>query len=275
MGRYISGGEMYLLFGALSMFSSNKALTNTKKYGMIKLLNKEGIFHMRQLSVGVLAGGKNTGEHLNDILYQLNNRRYMKRLMGELGIFTEMLISDAKMGNFEELGPRVVYDAYGDIGPIDGICQILRQVSSPYVFVCAVDMPFISIDLVEYLAGYISEEYDCYVLADEERVHPLCAIYSKEVLPIIEELIAAGHYRLTDIFRRTRTRYIGWPELGVNRKAVRNMHVRQRRRHVRERDHYPAKELPELRKSFLIIRVINGFIADITPKEIKSTKNGL
>ena len=145
---------------------------------------------MRQLSVGVLAGGRNTGEHLNDILYQLNNRRYMKRLMGELGIFTEMLISDAKMGNFEELGPRVVYDAYGDIGPIDGICQILRQVSSPYVFVCAVDMPFISIDLVEYLAGYISEEYDCYVLADEERVHPLCAIYSKEVLPIIEELIA-------------------------------------------------------------------------------------
>lgn len=224
---------------------------------------------MRQLSVGVLAGGKNTGEHLNDILYQLNNRRYIKRLIGELGIFAEMLISDAQMGNFEDLGPRVVYDAYRGIGPIDGICQILKQASSPYVFVCAVDMPFISSELVEYLAGFISEEFDCYVLADEERVHPLCAIYAKEALPVIEELIAAGHYRLTDIFRKTRTRYIGLPEMGVNRKAVRNMHVRRRKQHVRERNCHLIKELPDLLKSFLIIRVINEFILDITRKEIK------
>lgn len=222
---------------------------------------------MRQLSVGVLAGGKNTGEHLNDILYQLNNRRYMKRLMGELGIFTEMLISDARIGNFEDLGPRVVYDGYGDIGPIDGICQIIRHASCQYVFICAVDMPFISRELVEYLAGFVSGEYDCYVLADEERVHPLCAIYSKAVLPVIEELIAEGRYRLTDIFRKTRTRYIGLPEMGVERKAVRNMHVRRRTLHVKEKDCYLTKELPDLHKSFLIIKVINGFISGIAKIE--------
>ena len=80
---------------------------------------------------------------------------------------------------------------------------------------------------------------------------------------MIEELIAAGRYRLTDIFRRTRTRYISLPEMEIDPGSVRNMYVRRRTLRMRGRDCYLTKELPNLQKVFLIIRVINGFILGI------------
>lgn len=85
---------------------------------------------------------------------------------------------------------------------MEGIRQVLIHTSCDYVFVCAGDMPFITGDLVRYMAEFISSDYDCYCMVDEDHIHPLCAIYSKKILPVIEELIEQGQYRLMQILRR-------------------------------------------------------------------------
>ena len=139
---------------------------------------------MHRISVGILAGGKRKYDGQNNVLRELCNRRNVKRLAGEFGregsIFSEVLISDTQNGRYEALGQKVVYDEHGDVGPMGGLYQVIAHADSPYVFVCAADMPFVGRELAEYMAGFITEEYDCYVLADEERLHPLCAVYSRE-----------------------------------------------------------------------------------------------
>ena len=96
-------------------------------------------------------------------------------------------------------------------------------------------------------------------------VQPIClssagSWWNTCVLPVIESLIAAGHYRLTDIFRRTRTRYISLPETEFERKTVRNIHVRGKPVRVSILECFLKDELPGQEKCFLIVRMINGFI---------------
>ena len=219
---------------------------------------------MHRISVGVLAGGKRMSGGRNDVLRELHNRRNIKRLAGELacgeGIFFEMLISDTQNGRYEDLGQKVVYDAHGDIGPMGGLYQVIACAASDHVFVCAADMPFVDRKLMEYMAGYVTDEVDCYVLADEKRLHPLCAIYSKKVLPVVEALIAAGRYRLSEIFHHVRTLYIRLALTGFGKRVVRNLYVRIKNEVAEIFEVVWHLPLRRSGKSYLLVRVINEYI---------------
>ncbi|MGI8494611.1 MAG: molybdenum cofactor guanylyltransferase, partial [Pyrinomonadaceae bacterium] len=46
------------------------------------------------------------------------------------------------------------------------------------------------------------------------RIQPLCAIYKREIcLPIIEKMLAAGNFRLQEIFTRVNSRLIDFSEI--------------------------------------------------------------
>ena len=142
------------------------------------------------LGTAVLAGGKSSRMGQNKVLMEYQNRRFLDRICEELRGFDEKpCISAAIPGEYEDLGLPVVCDEHREIGPMEGIRQVLIHTSCDYVFVCAGDMPFITGDLVRYMAEFISSDYDCYCMVDEDHIHPLCAIYSKKILPVIEELI--------------------------------------------------------------------------------------
>lgn len=215
-----------------------------------------------KLGAGVLAGGKSTRMGQNKALLQLNDRRFIDRITDELSTFNEVLISAAAKGTYEELGFPVVYDEHEDIGPIEGIYRILKEAKEEYVFICAADMPFIKKELVSYMAEFISSDYDCFCLMDEEHIHPLCAIYSKRMLGLIEELIAKGQYRLMNILNGVRTKYIRLEMTCFDKKIVKNINTR---------DEYKRLVLPvvfcvsaekDSGKTGLIIKLINEFIKE-------------
>lgn len=133
------------------------------------------------LGTAVLAGGKSSRMGQNKVLMEYQNRRFLDRICEELRGFDEKpCISAAIPGEYEDLGLPVVCDEHREIGPMEGIRQVLIHTSCDYVFVCAGDMPFITGDLVRYMAEFISSDYDCYCMVDEDHIHPLCAIYSKK-----------------------------------------------------------------------------------------------
>ena len=91
---------------------------------------------------------------------------------------------------------------------MEGIRQSLRHAAANHVFICACDMPFVRREMVVYLAGFISSNYDAYVFNNEGRIHPLCGIYSRAVLPVAQAMIAEGRYRMMDLLSSVRTRYV-------------------------------------------------------------------
>lgn len=214
------------------------------------------------LSVGVLAGGKSTRMGQDKALLQWESKRFIDRICGELNGFSQVLISAAKKGMYEDTGYQVVYDEHPDIGPMEGIYQILNAAREEYVFVCAADMPFIEKGLVEYMAEFISSDYDCYCLVDEEHIHPLCAIYSKKMLPVIREQIESGHFRLLSVLRAVRTKYIRLENSCFDRKIVKNINTREEYARLKLPMVFCVSGVKDSGKTGLIIKLINEFIKE-------------
>ena len=215
------------------------------------------------LGTAVLAGGKSSRMGQNKVLMEYQNRRFLDRICDELqGFDEETCISAAAFGTYEYLGLPVVCDENREIGPIEGIRQVLLHTSCDYVFVCAGDMPFITGDLVRYMAEFISSDYDCYCMVDEDHVHPLCAVYSKKVLPVIEDLIRQGQYRLLQILRRVRTKYIRLESSCFDKKQLRNMNTREEYERLSLPLVFCVSGIKDSGKTGLIIKLINEFIRD-------------
>ena len=178
-----------------------------------------------QLSVGILAGGKSTRMGQNKALLKVDNRRFIEKIAEELGGFSEVIISAAQKGFYEDLGFPMVYDEQKEIGPLEGIYQILMAAKEDYVFLCAADMPLIQKELVFYLSEFISSDYDCFCVMDEEHVHPLCAIYSKKITGIVRKQIEEGQYRLMELLEQVRTKYIGLEWSCFDQKIVQNINT--------------------------------------------------
>ncbi|MBO5552183.1 MAG: molybdopterin-guanine dinucleotide biosynthesis protein B [Lachnospiraceae bacterium] len=198
----------------------------------------------------------------NKALLKLGNERIISRLTGELGDFSEVLVSCAGTKEYEDLNVPLIVDENKDIGPIEGIRRVLTEAREEYVFICAADMPFISRELVDYIAEFISSDYDCYVMADEDNIHPLCAIYKKSVLPEIENLIDEGQYRIRSLFKRVRTKYIAIEDSCFDKRAVKNINTREDYTELLKPFVFCVSGYSDSGKTFLIEKLINEFIAD-------------
>ncbi len=185
---------------------------------------QESIFD--KLSIGILTGGKSSRMGKDKALLKINNETYIKRLTEEMGDFKDLLVSASKKGLYESFSKVTVYDEHDSIGPIEGIRQVLKSAKNEYVFICAIDMPFITKELVSYMSEFISSDYDCYVIADEDHLQPLCAIYSKKCLPVIEKLITEKSYRLFNIFKSVRTKFISLKFSCFDKKTVKNINTK-------------------------------------------------
>ena len=177
------------------------------------------------LSIVILAGGKSTRMGRNKALLRAGNSTMLERIAEELSGFSEILVSAAEEGSYREIGLRVCPDEHPGIGPIEGIRQVLRAAKEDYVFICAADMPFISREVVHALAAEIRPEDDCCVLTCGGRPEPLCAVYSRRVLPLIDGMIAEGCRKPRALYTRCRVRYVPLEDTGLRPETVENINT--------------------------------------------------
>lgn len=217
---------------------------------------------MTNLSIGILAGGKSTRMGENKALLEIEGKRFIDRISQELGEFSEVLLSAAHPGDYADLGLPVVVDKHADIGPIEGIYQVLLHAKEEYVFICGADMPFITRELVEYMAEFISSDYDCYCMVDEDHIHPLCAIYSRKMLDVIRAQIEGGQYRLLHVLNAVRTKYIRLGSTCFDMRVIRNVNTREEYVRLKCPLVFCVSGIKDSGKTGLIIRLINEFIKE-------------
>jgi molybdopterin-guanine dinucleotide biosynthesis protein A len=114
---------------------------------------------------------------------------------------TNILISANSM-DYRQFGHPLVKDHIKDSGPLAGIHAALRLAETRKSMVRAVDTPLVNAALYRYLLEH-GREADVIVAADNKnRYEPLCAIYSRSILPAIEEQISLGIYGFTPLFEK-------------------------------------------------------------------------
>lgn len=89
-------------------------------------------------------------------------------------------------------GVRAVPDDRPGQGPLAGMEAGLSTARFERVFVAAGDMPFLSPELVGRLLEILQDRQALAAVPDDGREHPLCAAYSRRVLPRLRTALDGG-----------------------------------------------------------------------------------
>ena len=123
----------------------------------------------------------------------------------------------------------IVTDALEKRGPLTGVYSGLLRSAEVYNMVVACDMPFLNAALITYMAGLISG-YDIVAPRIAGRIEPLHAIYSRGLLPVIEDHIRRDDQRVQSIFSEARVRYVTEEEIGrfdPDHRSFRNLNTQE------------------------------------------------
>lgn len=182
------------------------------------------------LAAFILAGGKSTRMGTDKAFMSLEGRTLLARALdlGRAVAFDVRIVGDAS--KFSAFAP-VVEDVFRDRGPLGGIHAALRASSSELNVILAVDVPFVSQELLQYLVTRArSSSADVTVPRAGGGWQPLCAVYRREFADAAESALRAGHYKIDALFATVRVQPIGEEELtkaGFPPAMFRNLNTRE------------------------------------------------
>jgi molybdopterin-guanine dinucleotide biosynthesis protein A len=107
------------------------------------------------------------------------------------------------------------YPCIGDIrpgsGPLSGLEAALLGTSNNLNLVLACDMPAVDVThLLSLIERALVSESNCVATRDASgRVHPLCAVYKKDCLPVIQCRLDENRLSLMGLLDEVRTEYLG------------------------------------------------------------------
>ena len=183
----------------------------------------------------ILMGGKNTRMNGNvKGLLKINNITFLEKIKDALDDFSSIYLSinnkfskDQKQ-DFKKMGFKLIEDIYKDIGPLGGIYSSLLNCEEEYLFITACDMPFITKRNIKALSDKIDEDVDVVVFCDKnDKLYPLSAIYSKKVLPIIEEMIEKKYYKLSYLIEKSNFVKINIEDTNIGLDTLSNINTPQ------------------------------------------------
>jgi molybdopterin-guanine dinucleotide biosynthesis protein A len=164
----------------------------------------------------ILAGGKSLRLGRSKPLQIIRGKRLIQWVIDRLAVHSTEIVIVTARGEAIPYSPsatiKTVADIYPGKGPLGGIHSGLIASSSPRAIVVGCDTPFLSISLLEYMTQ-TSPKFDVVVPRIRERVEPLCAVYSKNCIAPIRELLKQNELKIIELFPMVRVRYIEEDEI--------------------------------------------------------------
>lgn len=144
----------------------------------------------------ILAGGKSSRMGTNKALLQLNGKTVIEGMVEKLrNIVDEIIIVTNTFEDYAFLHLPMIEDRRKGMGPLAGIEAGLAASKTERNLIVACDMPFISVELGQYLLSCL-EEYQGAVPEISGQVHPLFAAYRKDVNEAVSQSLEENQLRI-------------------------------------------------------------------------------
>ena len=163
-----------------------------------------------QLTGIILSGGKSSRMGEEKGLVDFQGKPLISYAIDALVPLVDSIIIGAnnELEAYKKFGFNIVEDEIKEIGPIGGLLTTLKYSETEQNFVLSCDMPFLNTDLMNY---FLQNMFDFDVVVathDDDKIEPLCGIYSKNIIPEIEAAIDKEHYKLLDLINKVRFKAI-------------------------------------------------------------------
>lgn len=123
---------------------------------------------------------------------------------------------------------RFVEDKIKDKGPMPGILTGLAQITGKYSLVLPCDSPYVSASYISTIFNEINESFDAVVPYHDienklKTSEPLHSVYSKNIIPEIEELISQDILHIKGLIEKIDTKFVLIDNKKIEKKEFRNL----------------------------------------------------
>jgi molybdopterin-guanine dinucleotide biosynthesis protein A len=154
-----------------------------------------------QRSGFVLAGGRSSRMGRDKALLPYRGTTLVQHLAlaVQQAVGTVALIGEPV--RYASLGYPVYRDKFPGCGPIGGVYTALSESSTDWNLIVACDMPGVSADVLRILLASAGESGKSCVIATgpSGEPEPLCAVYHRSSLPVLERAIREKRFKMRDL----------------------------------------------------------------------------
>src|ERR1700756_2456046 len=181
---------------------------------------------MEDVSAFILAGGKSTRMGTDKAFVLLDGRTLLARMLDLARQVTSDVHIVGDPVKFAPFAPTIE-DIFPGCGPLGGIHAALRSSPTDLNVILAVDVPFVSLALLDYLISRATSSNANVTLARAAGgFQPLCAIYRRLFADGAEDALRTGQYKIGALFNHTSMQVIEEAELetaGFSPRIFRNL----------------------------------------------------
>jgi molybdopterin-guanine dinucleotide biosynthesis protein A len=168
------------------------------------------------MTIIILAGGKSLRLGRSKALQIIEGKTLIQWMIDRLTtLSTEIIIATAHgeaIPCSSAVKMKTVADTYPGKGPLVGIYSGLIASSTSRAIVVGCDTPFLSVGLLEYMTQ-ICSTFDVVVPRINNKLEPLCAVYSKHCASSIQSLLEQDELRIRKLFSMVKVKYIEEDEI--------------------------------------------------------------
>ena len=190
-----------------------------------------------QISGVILAGGKSKRMGVDKATITVGGEllieyplRILKEVFKEIMVITSNLLIDTlqkELSEHENL--KFLTDIYSNHGALGGIYTAMCHATTPYIFVTACDMPFISAQFIQYMASKTTEGvYDVVIPESPGGIETLHAIYRCGLKDIIKKELFKNNNKIKTFFPKVNVFYVSLDVVrmfGDGEKMFRNINT--------------------------------------------------
>ena len=152
----------------------------------------------------VLAGGLSSRMGRDKAMLQREGITLLESTVDKLASVVQSTTVMGPPGRYPFLKVPVVADLIPGCGPISGLHTALTLTHSDWNLLVACDMPNLTIHM---LGGMLDEvaatNSKCLVAQDlHGGMHPLCAVYHRDLLPVVADCIQHKWFKLQDLLKK-------------------------------------------------------------------------
>ena len=156
----------------------------------------------------ILSGGKSSRMGTNKSFLKINDKLNIEIIRDKLRLhFDDIILVTNDTFAYEFLGVKVVQDQFPGFGPLAGLHAGLMASSLDVNFVVACDMPFISTKLADALISRCGN-YDAVVPVINGKLHPLFAVYKKEIAREAAKCMESSELRMKHLLHHIHVQYV-------------------------------------------------------------------
>jgi molybdopterin-guanine dinucleotide biosynthesis protein A len=166
----------------------------------------------------ILAGGKSSRLGRSKALQIIGAKTLVQWVIDHLAILSSEIIIVTAYGepipHSSNVRIKVVADVQPGKGPLVGLYSGLMASSGAHAVVVGCDTPFLSTRLLEYMVQARST-LDAVIPRLNNKLEPLCAVYSKTCLHPIRKLLESDELSVLKLFDMIEVRYVEADEIDM------------------------------------------------------------